>query len=73
MTNPNWQVQPGGSFVKFGSIYIMSGSQNPTDATIDAPTGSMFIRNAGSASDIYKNYTTSDSGSQWRTTTAASG
>ncbi len=65
MTNPNFQVAPGGSFLKLGSIYIMSGSQNPTDATINAPTGSVFLRNAGSVSALWWNYTTSDSGSQW--------
>jgi len=71
MTLPNFQVAPGGSFIRLGEIYIMSGSQNPTDAVIHAPTGSLYIRNAGSASNHYFNYTTSDSGSQWKT--AASG
>jgi hypothetical protein len=66
MTLPNFQVAPGGSFLRLGDIYIMSGSVNPTNAVIHAPTGSVFIRNAGSASAFYWNYTTSDSGSQWR-------
>ena len=71
MATPNFQVAPGGSFLKLGNIYIMSGSVNPTNAALHAPTGSIFIRNAGSASGFYTNYTTSDSGSQWRS--AASG
>ncbi len=71
MANPNFQVAPGGSYIRLGNIYIMSGSVNPTDAVIHAPTGSIFIRNAGSVSNIWFNYTTSDSGSQWKT--AASG
>jgi hypothetical protein len=71
MTNPNFQVAPGGSYIRLGSVYILSGSVNPTSAAIDAPTGSIFLRNAGSASGFYWNYTTSDSGSQWRSASPA--
>ena len=71
MATPNFQVAPGGSFIRLGDVYILSGSANPTDAVIHAPTGSIFLRNAGSASNTYFNYTTSDSGSQCKT--AASG
>lgn len=49
----------------------MSGSQNPTDAVIHAPTGSIYMRNNGSISGLWWNYTTSDSGSQWRTAASA--
>lgn len=66
MANPNFQVAPGGSFLRLGDIYVLSGSANPTEAVIHAPTGSIYIRSAGSASKLYWNYTTSNSGSQWR-------
>lgn len=71
MAVPNFQVANGGSFLKLGDIYILSGSVNPTNAAIHAPTGSIFIRNAGSASNFYWNYTTSVSGSQWRSAASA--
>lgn len=70
MTLPNFQVAPGGSFLRLGDIYIMSGSAHPTEAVVNAPQGSIYAR-SGSAPGLFWNYTVSTSGSQW--SSAASG
>lgn len=70
MATPNFQVAPGGSYIRLGNIYIMSGSAHPTEAVIHAPQGSIYMR-SGSAAGFFWNYTVSTSGSQWRS--AASG
>lgn len=70
MGTPNFQIAPGGSFLRLGDIYILSGSVHPTEAVINAPQGSLYIR-SGSAAGFFWNYTVSTSGSQWRSAASA--
>ena len=44
MANPNFQVAPGGSYIKLGDIYVLSGSANPSEVPVYAPQGSVYAR-----------------------------
>lgn len=70
MANPNFQVAPGGSYIKLGDIYVLSGSANPSEVPVHAPQGSVYAR-SGSAPGFYWNSTVSSSGSQWRSASPA--
>ena len=70
MAVPNFQIANGGSYLRLGNIYILSGSAHPSEVPVHAPQGSIYAR-SGSAPGFFWNYTVSTSGSQWRS--AASG